>query len=106
MKAIVYRPSKTAMQSGRAKTTIWRLEFDPTAPRQVEPLMGWTASADTRQQLRMNFESEAAAIAYCERHGIAYEIREPRARRVRPRAYADNFSYTSVRGPGTRPYEQ
>ncbi len=104
MKAVIYRPAKTAMQSGRAKTT-WRLEFDPTAARVVEPLMGWTASADTRQQLRINFESEADAIAYCERHAIAYQVREPRERRVRPKVYADNFSYASVRGPGTAPYE-
>ncbi len=93
------------MQSGRTKTTTWRLEFELTAAREVEPLMGWTASSDMRQQLRMNFDSEAAAVAYCERHGVDYQVREPRERRIRPKAYSDNFSYASVRGPGTRPYE-
>ncbi len=93
------------MQSGGAKTASWRLEFDPTAAREVEPLMGWTASADTRQQLRLEFESEAAAVAFCRRRGIDYQIREPRERRVRPKVYADNFSYSSVRGPGSAPYE-
>ena len=105
MKAVIYRPSQTAMQSGRANATGWRLEFDPSVAREVEPLMGWTASADTRQQLRLNFESEGAAIAYCKRHAIAYQVREPRERRVRPKAYADNFSPANVRGPGTAPYE-
>ena len=61
MKAIIYRPAKTAMQSGRARTRDWLLEFDDEAARRVEPLMGWTSSADTKQQLQLSFESEAAA---------------------------------------------
>lgn len=103
MKAIIYKPSKTAMQSGRAKTRRWILEFDVEMARRIDPLMGWTSSGDMRQQVRLTFESEQAAIAYCDKHGIAYEIRAPHQRRVRPKSYAENFSYYSVRGPGSAP---
>ena len=76
MTARIYKPSKTAMQSGHAKTKDWVLDFEPEEPRQVEPLMGWTSSGDMRQQLRLRFASKEEAIAYCERHGIAYQVSE------------------------------
>jgi len=76
MPARIYKPSKTAMQSGFANTKAWLLDFEPEVPRQVEPLMGWTSSADMRQQLRLRFDSKEEAVAYCERHGIAYHVFE------------------------------
>ena len=76
MAARIYQPSKTAMQSGLANTKAWVLDFEPEVPRQVEPLMGWTSSGDMRQQLRLCFGSKEEAIAYCERHGIAYQVFE------------------------------
>ncbi len=93
MAARIYKPSKTAMQSGLANTRAWVLEFEPEVPRQVEPLMGWTSSGDMRQQLRLRFASKEEAVAYCERHGIAYQVFEavPVARRAV--SYADNFSF-------------
>jgi len=103
MKAVILKPAKTAMQSGQAGSKRWTVEFDPEAARLVEPLMGWTSSADTRQQLLLKFESRETAVAFCERHGVAYEIRDPHVRRVRPKAYADNFSYYHLRGPGSEP---
>lgn len=103
MKAIILKPAKTAMQSGQANARRWVVEFDPEAARRVEPLMGWTSSADTRQQLQLRFESKDAAVAFCERSGVPYEVRSPHARRVKPKAYADNFSYYHVRGPGSEP---
>jgi NADH dehydrogenase ubiquinone Fe-S protein 4 len=106
MKAIIYRPTKTAMQSGRGKSKSWVVEFDAETARAIDPLMGWTSSGDMRQELRLSFESEAAALAYCRKHGLAYELREPHARQVRPKSYADNFSYFSVRGPGSAPRER
>ena len=106
MKAIIYRPAKTAMQSGRAKTKAWVLEFDAEAARRIDPLMGWTSSGDMRQQVRLEFESEEAALAYCAKHGLEHELRTPHRRRVKPKSYADNFSYHSVRGPGTAPIER
>ena len=103
MKAVVLKPAKTAMQSGQAGGKRWVVEFDPEAARRVEPLMGWTSSADMRQQLQLKFESREAAVVFCERCGVAYEIRSPHARRVKPKAYADNFSYYYQRGPGSEP---
>ena len=83
MTARIYKPSKTAMQSGLANTKAWAVDFEPEEPRTVEPLMGWTSSGDMRQQLRLRFASKEEAIAYCERHGIAYQVSEtpPPARR-------------------------
>lgn len=93
MSARIYKPSKTAMQSGQANTKAWVLDFEPETPRRVEPLMGWTSSGDMRQQLRLRFDSKEEAIAYCEREGIAYQVfdSEPLKRRVM--SYADNFSF-------------
>ncbi|HZD26269.1 MAG TPA: ETC complex I subunit [Alphaproteobacteria bacterium] len=106
MQAVIYQPAKTAMQSGRANTRRWQLEFDQEAARRVEPLMGWTASSDMRQELALRFESREAAVAFCEKHGIPYRIQAAHQRRVRPKAYADNFSFYSVRGPGSEPIER
>jgi hypothetical protein len=88
----IHQPAKNAMQSGRATTRRWLVEFEPAAPRQVEPLMGWTSSADTRQQLRLWFATKEEAIAYCEREGLMYQVEEARPRTLRPKAYADNFA--------------
>jgi hypothetical protein len=96
MTARIYKPARTAMQSGQAKTKEWVLEFEPESPRQVEPLMGWTASTDMKQQLRLRFDSKDEAIAYAGRHGIAYQIYEPKEPARRKIAYADNFSYRRV----------
>ena len=76
MTARIYKPSKTAMQSGQANTKAWVLDFEPEQPREVEPLMGWTSSGDMRQQLRLRFASKEEAVAYCERHGIPYQVFE------------------------------
>jgi glycogen debranching enzyme len=93
MLARIYRPEKTAMQSGRALTHKWVLEFEPQSPRQIEPLMGWTASSDMLQQVRLEFDSRDEAIAYADTHGIAYQVFEPHASKVRARAYSDNFRF-------------
>ena len=92
--ARIYKPAKTAMQSGTAKTKDWVLDYEPAEPRQVEPLMGWTSSGDMRAQLRLHFETKEEAIAYCERHGIAFQLSEPKERIRRAMSYADNFAYT------------
>jgi hypothetical protein len=93
MTARIYKPTKTAMQSGFANTKAWVLDFDPEEPRQVEPLMGWTSSGDMRQQLRLRFASKAEAIAYCERHGIAYQAFDAKAPSRRIMSYSDNFAF-------------
>ena len=93
MTARIYKPAKTAMQSGLAKTKAWMLDFEPEAPRTVEPLMGWTSSGDMRQQVRMSFPTKEEAITYCERHGIAYQVTETLPSARHGMSYSDNFSF-------------
>jgi ETC complex I subunit-like protein len=93
MIARIYRPAKTAMQSGQANTKDWVLDFAPEEPRQVEPLMGWTSSGDMRQQVRLRFDSKEEAIAYCKRHGIAYQVFETKTAPRRTMSYSDNFAF-------------
>jgi len=93
MTARIYKPARTAMQSGQAKTKDWVVDFDLSEPRTVEPLMGWTSSGDTRQQLRLSFPSKEEAVAYCERHGIAYQVSETTPATRQGMSYSDNFAF-------------
>jgi hypothetical protein len=82
------------MQSGRATTNEWRLEFPPGHRGEADPLMGWIGGADTQSQVGLTFPSREAAIAYAERGGIDYELELPPPRHdIRPQAYADNFRH-------------
>lgn len=96
MPARIFRPARTAMQSGQAKTHEWMLQFEPEEPRSVEPLMGYTSSGDMKQQLRMMFPTKEAAIGYAEKNGIPYTVFEPHDPKRRNIAYADNFSYNRI----------
>lgn len=96
MVARIYRPTKTAMQSGTARTKRWVLEFEPEEPRQVEPLMGWTSSSDMRSQLKIGFPSKDDAIAYAKRNGIAYTVMEPKPRKQLKKSYSDNFKFGRI----------
>ena len=99
MTARIYKPARTAMQSGTAKTKEWVLDYEPEQPRAVEPLMGWTSSGDMKQQLRLLFDTKEEAIAYCERNGIAYQVFEstpPKRARI---SYSDNFAHRGA-APG------
>ena len=91
VKARIYQPAKTAMQSGRAKTHRWGLESEPVTPRRPEPLMGWISSGDTLNQIRLRFETEEEAVAFAKRKGLDYAVERPQERHVTPRNYADNF---------------
>lgn len=93
MTARIYKPSKTAMQSGQGNTKDWVLDFPPVEPRQVEPLMGWTSSGDMLQQVRLRFGSKEEAVAYCERHGIPYQIFDSKPPARRTISYSDNFAF-------------
>jgi ETC complex I subunit-like protein len=95
-KARIYRPTKTAMQSGVNNTKQWLLEYEPGSPATIEPLMGWTSSADTRRQLRLWFETKEEALTYAQKEGLSYEFEEPRERAVRPKSYADNFRFDRI----------
>ena len=70
MKARIYRPSKTAVSSGRRKTHQWIVETEPTSKKVADPLIGWIGSDDTDQQIRLHFPTREAAIAYCKRRGL------------------------------------
>jgi hypothetical protein len=100
MTARIYRPAKTAMQSGAAKTSRWLLEFDPERAREIDPLMGWTSSSDMRQQVKLWFDTCEEAIAYAQRNGIAATVEDPKAAKRRTIAYSDNFKFNRV-GPWT-----
>ncbi len=95
--ARIYRPAKTAMQSGRANTRKWILEFEPGMAKTIDPLMGWTGSGDMESQVRLRFETSKEAVDFAKRHGLAYQVVEPRERTVRARNYSDNFAFNRVR---------
>jgi hypothetical protein len=102
MRARIYRPAKTAMQSGTAKTHDWVLEHAPASERQVDPLMGWTSSADTQSQVKLRFASKDDALAYAAAHGIDADVVEPKTRKpvIRPMGYGENFA-TARKGAWT-----
>ena len=102
MRARIYRPAKTAMQSGVAKTKQWVLEYAQSSARDIDPLMGWTSSSDTQSQVKLRFASKEAALEYAEAHGIDAVVQEPKTRSANIRAggYGENFA-TNRRGAWT-----
>ena len=95
MQVRIYKPAKTAMQSGQGNTREWLLETEP-APKEIDPLMGWTSSRDTMQQVQLQFATLEEAKSYAEKNGWRYTVELPNVRHVRPKAYADNFAYNRV----------
>ena len=93
MVARIYRPAKTAMQSGKGKTVFWVVEHEPTSAKKVEPLMGYVSSSDMLSQVRLKFDSKEDAIRYAEANGIAYRVTEPKEQRRRPMSYSENFKF-------------
>ncbi|WP_394689310.1 ETC complex I subunit [Hoeflea sp.] len=93
MTARIFRPAKTAMQSGKAKTQDWVLEFEPETARSIDPIMGYTTSSDMKSQIRLRFETREAAVAYAMRNGIAFRVIEPKESKRRRVAYSDNFRF-------------
>ncbi|WP_136161371.1 ETC complex I subunit [Sphingomonas flavalba] len=89
--ARIYQRMKNAMQSGRARTDDWMLEYEPAEAKRPDPLTGWAGSGDTRQQLRLDFPTLDAAKAYAEREGIAYHVVPAPERVLKLQSYADNF---------------
>ena len=89
-KAKIYKPTKTAMQSGTKKYNKWIVEFI-TEDTGVNPLMGWESSTDTYSELKLEFSSKDLAIEYAKKNKIFYEIIEPKIRKISKKSYADNF---------------
>ena len=90
-KAKIYKPSKTAMQSGIKKFDKWILEYitkDPT----INPLMGWESSSDTLSEIKMDFTTKEKAIDYAKKNKIEFELIEPKERKTFKKSYSDNFT--------------
>lgn len=102
MRARIYKPAKTAMSSGTAKTRSWVLEHVNEMGRDVDPLMGWTSSADTQAQIRLTFDTKEAALDYAKDNGIDVVVQEPKVRKanIRHGGYGENFA-TNRRGVWT-----
>ena len=102
MRARIYKPAKSAMSSGMAKTRERVLEFVPASARKIDPLMGWTSSSDMDSQVRLRFDTAEAAKAYAEDHGIDAIVVQPKPRKpnIRARGYGENFA-TDRRGAWT-----
>ncbi|MFO1171548.1 MAG: ETC complex I subunit [Hyphomicrobiaceae bacterium] len=96
MVARIYKPAKTAMQSGVARTLDWVLENEPETRREIDPLMGWTSAAETNTQVILRFATKEEAIAYAEREGIAYTVVEPAVKRAQKKSYAENFKFGRI----------
>jgi hypothetical protein len=79
------------MQSGKAGVKRWVLEMEPEIGRFIEPIMGWTGSDDTKQQLKLRFETKEEAIAYATKRRFEADVEEPNLPAVKPKSYADNF---------------
>ena len=93
MLARIYRPAKNAMQSGKAKTKDWVLEFEPDSARRSDPLTGWTLTSDMNGQVRISFDTKDDAVAYAQAHAIAFQVTEPKSPKKIIKAYADNFAF-------------
>ncbi|MBK5263768.1 MAG: ETC complex I subunit [Alphaproteobacteria bacterium] len=91
MSARIYQKPKNAMQSGRALTSTWMLEFEPSEAQKPDPLTGWAGSGDTRRQVKLTFPTLDAATSYAMREGIAYHVVPAPGRILKLQTYADNF---------------
>ncbi len=93
MLARIYKPARNAMQSGPALGEKWLLEYEPEVPLKVDPLMGYTSSADMRRQIRLEFDTREEAVAYAERNAIPYRVFEAHERVMKKISYSDNFRF-------------
>ena len=90
-KAKIYKPAKTAMQSGLGKNDKWVIEYITKNPG-INPLMGWESSTDTLSELKLEFSTKESAIDYAKRNKIIFEIIEPKERKILKKSYSDNFT--------------
>lgn len=93
MLARIYRPAKTAMQSGKSKTQEWLLAFEPASARVADPLMGWISSSDMDAEVILRFDTKDQAVDYAQKHGLAFQVFEPNEPKRILKAYADNFAF-------------
>ena len=90
--ARIYRPAKSAMQSGKGRTRRWVLEFVPSSAKTPDNLMGWITSDDMMSdEVRIRFGSKEEAVRFAERAGIEFEVKEKKERALKPKSYADKY---------------
>ena len=94
MRARIFKPTKSAMQSGQANTECWVLEFDADDIKKIDPLMGWTGSSNTQSQVRLIFKTKEDAVFYAETHSLVYTVIESPVRKpvIRKNGYGENFA--------------
>jgi hypothetical protein len=94
MRARIYKPARNAMTSGQARTRNWVLEYVADEAREIDPLMGWTSSADTQAQVKVRFATKEAALAYARENGIEAVVTDPHKRgyNIRAGGYGENFA--------------
>lgn len=90
--AKLYQPAKTAMQSGTAKTEKWLLEFTPTEKKTIDNLMGWQGSGDTKQQIKLFFDTKEEGLAYANKHNLSVDVKEPKKPTLKIKSYTENFT--------------
>jgi hypothetical protein len=92
----IYRPAKTATQSGDWHGHKWRIDWDVLSKghRWENPLMGWQSSADAMQGTRLDFNTKQDAINFANKQGYEYFVQEPNERQRVPKAYATQFVYS------------
>lgn len=93
MLARIFKPAKNAMQSGKALSKVWRLEFELSRALHPDALMGWISGADTNGQVRLDFDTKDAAIAFAREHGIPHQVIDPPEAKRQIKAYSDNFAF-------------
>ena len=89
-KAKIYKPSRTAMQSGKRNSKNWVLTFD-TLDTGINPLMGWESSRDTMSEVKLEFSTKEEALNYAKKNNIDYYITEPQKHKIIKKSYSDNF---------------
>ena len=94
MTARIFKPVRSATQSGAKATKLWNLIYEPETAEVIEPLMGWTSSSDMNRQIKLSFSTKEEAIAYAERNGLVYRVEEPKAIVPKVFSYSDNFKST------------
>ena len=87
----IYKPSKTAMQSGIGKTKKWLAEYISDEETVKDHLMGWNSSADTKTQIKVFFETKEQAIAWAKKNNYQFYIEEPKVKKIKPKSYSSNF---------------
>ena len=87
----IYKPSKSSMQSGLGKTKQWLVEYISEKDKTKDSLMGWNSSSDTKEQIKIFFDTKEQAIEWSKKNNQQFIVIEPKERKIKPKNYASNF---------------